>query len=88
MDVNVNENDYEFFELSKIQKREDIKSFKIIEQLIDDNLQCAVVEINGIEIEFNYYDDLGFLTYYHDSDTAFNDLKESIKNSIEIHKDN
>ena len=74
-------------DLLNIQNRSDIKSFKIIERYEDDHLQCSVVSINGIKIGFQYYDELGFLDYYDESDRAFNNLKEAIKTSIDIFYD-
>jgi len=66
--------------LLKIKKPSDIKSLEVLEGWIDDNLQCAKVSINGIEIEFSYYDNLGFLEYWNDSKKAFKTLLEEIDN--------
>lgn len=74
----------ELNELLKIQKVEDIKSVELIKDYMDDNLICRTYKINGIIIEFNYYDDLGFMDYYTDSKKAFNNLLEALKNSVEI----
>tara|TARA_Y100000782_G_C10009295_1_gene192117 strand:- start:141 stop:404 length:264 start_codon:yes stop_codon:yes gene_type:complete len=74
-------------DLLNIQNRSDIKSFEILERYEDDHLQCSLVLINGIKIGFNYYDELGFLDYYDESDRAFNNLKEAIKTSVDIFYD-
>lgn len=74
-------------ELLKIKERKDIKSLEMIHQYEDDHLQCCDCKINDIEISFNYYDDLGFLYYYEDSNEAFNDLLEAIKCSVQIEED-
>ena len=74
-------------DLLNIQNRSDIKSFEILERYEDDHLQCSLVLINGIKIGFQYYDELGFLDYYDESDRAFNNLKEAIKTSVDIFYD-
>ena len=74
-------------DLKKIKSRKDIKSLIITHQYEDDHLQCAETRINGVEIGFHYYDDLGFLKYWKDSPTAFKDLLQSLKCSIQCWED-
>lgn len=64
--------------LCKIKKPSDIKDLTTKGTREDDHLQCALVSINGIEIEFMYYGNLGFLEYWNDSKKAFRDLLSSI----------
>jgi hypothetical protein len=70
--------------LLKIKNRSDIKSFEILDEYEDDHLPCAECKINGIEIAFMWYDNLGALYYWKDSDSAFNDLKTYIKNEFDM----
>lgn len=74
-------------DLNKIKTPEDIKSFVITYDGEDDHLQCANVRINGVEVSFDYYDDLGFLKYWVDSPTAFQDLLSAIETSIAVWED-
>lgn len=71
-------------DLKKIKTPQDIKSFIILKRYEDDHLLCAIVFINGIKIEFLYYDELGFLKYWHDSPSAFNDLLKSLQYEINV----
>jgi len=64
--------------LTKIEKREDIIKIQIVEEWIDDNELCIVVEINGINLEMSYIDNTGFITFYEESDKAFQELKCNI----------
>lgn len=70
----------QLFELGKIEG--EIKDVKVIDTYVDDSLLCAEVEINGIKIEFLYYDKLGFLDYWAESEKALNDLKSSLMNAV------
>ena len=49
--------------------------------------KCAIVYINGIRAEFWYYETLGFLDYWKDSNTAFDNLKDAIKTYGQIWRD-
>lgn len=70
----------QLFELGKTEG--EIKDVKVIDTYVDDSLLCAEVEINGIQIEFLYYDKLGFLDYWEESEKALNDLKRSLMNAV------
>jgi len=70
----------QLFELGKTEG--EIKDVKVIDTYVDDSLLCAEVEINGISIEFLYYDKLGFLDYWSESEKALNDLKRSLMNAV------
>lgn len=70
----------QLFELGKTEG--EIKEVKVIDTYVDDSLLCAEVEINGISIEFLYYDKLGFLDYWSESEKALNDLKRSLMNAV------
>jgi Fe-S-cluster formation regulator IscX/YfhJ len=72
--------------LTKIKNRSDIKSFKVVDEYEDDHQQCAECIINGIKIEFMWYDELGCLYYWKDSEKAFKDLKANIKNEVYLAK--
>ncbi len=74
--------------LESLDSPSDIKSFEIIERFEDDHLQCAIVEINGISLEFMYFDELGFLEYWKDSKSAFENLTSAIETVKEIAEDN
>ena len=56
--------------LLRIKSIDDIESLNITREYTDDHRQCACVEINGIEVEFLWYDELGFLSYYKESPKA------------------
>jgi len=70
----------QLFELGKTEG--EIKDVKVIDTYVDDSLLCAEVEVNGIKIEFLYYDKLGFLDYWTESEKALNDLKRSLMNAV------
>jgi len=65
--------------LLQIKSVEDITSLSIIDQYEDDHQQCAEVEINGVIVEFLWFDELGFLDYYHESPKAATKLIQSIR---------
>lgn len=62
-----------------IKTREDIKSFNIKRIFEDDHLICVELEINDVDIEFLYYDDIGFLYNWEFIDRSFKVLLESIE---------
>lgn len=66
-------------ELLQIKNVEDITSLNIIDEYEDDHQQCAEVEINGVPVEFLWFDELGFLYYYNESPKAATKLIESIR---------
>jgi len=74
--------------LKNLKSFEEITSLKLIRQFEDDHRQCADVKVNGIKVAFYYHDDLGFLTYLHDSLTAKKHFWEAFKNAIEIEEMN
>ena len=69
--------------LKNIKVRSDIKSFKIVNIFEDDHCQCADVLINGIPLEFMWYDSVGFLEYWDESDRAFKLLLECIPHAVD-----
>jgi hypothetical protein len=62
-----------------IKTREDIKSFNIKRVFEDDHLICVELEINDVDIEFLYFDDIGFLYNWEFLDRSFKVLLESIE---------
>jgi hypothetical protein len=68
--------------LMKIQTAADIKTVEVEAYYEDDHQQCATAKVNGAEIEFLWYDNLGFLEYWNDSAKAANDLVENIKHTL------
>jgi len=72
---------------STIKKQKDIEVFIIENQYEDDHLQCCDVHINGINVSFNYYDDLGFIHYWNDSKKAFKDLMTAIDTCISMEEE-
>lgn len=68
--------------LLSIKSIDDIKSLDITNEYTDDHSQCAEVEINGIAVEFLWYDELGFLQYYDESPRAAAKLLKSIRHSV------
>ena len=66
-------------QLAQIKTIQDIKSLDVTNEYEDDHQQCADVEINGIAIEFLWYDNLGFLEYYDESAKAAAKLLKSIQ---------
>jgi hypothetical protein len=65
--------------LENIKNREDIKSFNIKRIFEDDHLICVELEINDVDIEFLYFDDIGFLYNWEFLDRSFKVLLESIE---------
>ena len=57
--------------LENIKSREDIKSFNIKKIFEDDHLICVDLEINNVDIEFYYFDDIGFLYNWEFIDRSF-----------------
>jgi hypothetical protein len=64
--------------LLQIKSINDVQSLNIIDEYTDDHLPCAEVEINGINVDFLWYDELGFLRYYKESPAAANRLIDAI----------
>lgn len=62
-----------------IKTREDIKSFNIKKVFEDDHLICVELEINNVDIEFLYYDDIGFIYRWEFLDEDFDKLLRSIE---------
>jgi len=69
-------------QLLNIKSPSDIKSFEVVDIYEDDNAQCADVIINGIPIEFLWYDEVGFVSYWNESKKAFDALLEAIDYSV------
>ena len=65
--------------LLAIKSIDDIKTLDVINEYEDDHQPCADVEINGIAVEFLWYDNLGFLQYYDESPKAAAKLLKSIQ---------
>ena len=65
--------------LLQIKSAKDIKSVIIEDEYEDDHQQCAMVKINGIEMEMMWYDELGFLHYWNESPKAFKRLIKAIQ---------
>ena len=53
-----------------------------IRRFVDDSLPCAHVILNEVPMEFNWYECLGFLSYYKDSPSAFDDLMRAIRHNV------
>lgn len=66
-------------QLLQIKTIKDIASLIIIDRYEDDHQQCAEVEINGVKVEFLWYDELGFLDYYAESEKAAMKLLKAIR---------
>ncbi len=62
-----------------IKTREDIKSFNIKRIFEDDHLICVELEINDVDIEFLYFDDIGFIYNWEFLDEGFDKLLRSIE---------
>lgn len=73
--------------LENIKSREDIKSFNIKRIFEDDHLICVDLEINNVDIEFYYFDDIGFLYNWEFIDRSFKVLLESIECYYDIKLD-
>ena len=65
--------------LLAIKSIDDIKTLDVINEYEDDHQPCADVEINGIAVEFLWFDNLGFLQYYDESPKAAAKLLKSIR---------
>lgn len=66
-------------QLLQIKSVKDIASLNVIDEYTDDHQQCAEVEINGVPVEFLWFDELGFLYYYNESPKAATKLIQSIR---------
>lgn len=73
----------DLWSLFRINTREDIKSFEVRYEYEDDHQQCAEVTINGIDCEFMWFDSVGFIHYWEDSNKAFNTLKSGIMSYVQ-----
>jgi len=69
--------------LTEITTPADIKSFEVRDVYEDDHQQCAEVTINGIDVEFMWYDSIGFIEYWDESKKAFKDLRDAITASVQ-----
>jgi len=65
--------------LEQIKSKNDIKSFNIKKVYMDDSLLCADVNINGIDISFNWYDEIDFLYLWKYDEESFKVLLGGIK---------
>lgn len=79
--------------LEAISAVEDIKSLKIVESYEDSHSNSlssykAIVEINGIKVPINLFEELGFALYFKESPSAFATLKKAIELAIEEENDN
>lgn len=64
--------------LLQIKSIDDVQSLDIINEYTVDHSPCAEVEINGINVDFLWYDELGFLRYYKESPKAAKKLISAI----------
>jgi len=62
----------------------DITSFVINDVYIDDHQQCVDVVINGVPLEFLWYDDIGFTKYWSESKNAMNELVGAIHGAVQM----
>ena len=62
-----------------IKTKEDIHTFQINKIYEDDHLTCVDLEINGVNVNFNYYDDIGFLYLWKYEEDSFNKLLGAIE---------
>ncbi len=77
--INMKENKFiNLKKLTEINTAADIKSFEVRDEYEDDHQQCAEVTINGIDCEFMWYDNVGFIHYWDESNKAFDALKQAI----------
>ena len=67
------------YSLEQIKSKNDIKSFNIKRVYEDDNLLCVDVEINGVGISFNWYDEIDFLYLWKHDDKSFKILLGGIE---------
>jgi len=68
--------------LLSIATPSDITSFVINDIYVDDHAQCADVVINGVPIEFLWYDNVGFVEYWNESKKAFDKLINAINTAV------
>jgi len=68
--------------LLSIATPSDITSFVISDIYEDDHAQCADVVINGVPLEFLWYDNVGFVEYWNESKKAFDNLLNAINTSV------
>lgn len=67
-----------------IKSREDIKSFNVKRIYEDDHLLCVELEINGVDIEFLWLDDIEFIYNWKFVDRSFKVLLEFIEYYYDI----
>jgi hypothetical protein len=60
----------------------DITSFVINDIYEDDHAQCADVVINGVPLEFLWFDNVGFIDYWNESPKAFDKLLSAITAAV------
>ena len=73
--------------LENIKTREDIKSFNIKKIYVDDHLLCVELEINNVDIEFLWLDDIEFIYNWKFVDRSFKVLLEFIEYYYDIKLD-
>ena len=70
--------------LLSIATPSDITSFVINDIYEDDHAQCADVVINGVPLEFLWYDNVGFVEYWNESKKAFDQLTNAIHAAVQM----
>lgn len=70
--------------LRQIKSRSDIHELTIGTIYEDDHQMCTECTINGIKVEFLWYDSLGFLEYWQESDKAFNNLITNLNYTLNM----
>lgn len=60
----------------------DITSFIINDVYEDDHQMCADVTINGVNVEFLWHDNVGFIEYWYESPKAMKALVGAIKSAV------
>lgn len=70
--------------LLSIKQPSDITSFVIEDIYEDDHQMCADVVINGVRVEFLWYDNVGFVEYWGESKKAFDKLVGAIKAAVNM----
>jgi len=73
--------------LLEINQPSDIKSFAISSIYEDDHQQCTDVIINGVPVEFLWYDNVGFVEYWEESPKAFDKLQSAIMSFVRMKLD-
>ena len=73
--------------LLSIAKPADITSFIINDVYEDDHQMCADVTINGVNVEFLWHDNVGFIEYWSESPKAMKSLVGAIKGAVNMSLD-